>query len=170
MSTDNEGWSYKEFIKLTITKEFLKQKLPYNNLFIFDCQSQNRKAIFDGILDASSWKPQQDEDPTVKQAFDYIYVTERDFTPKKLFTFIKKNKNKTLIFCDDEILKSQDLLNIVQNAVCKNPETGEKFVIKYQNEIDFIFQGNIIFLTEMTMYKFKRQKKYFYVCRDVMKL
>lgn len=170
MKEDDEVNEFENFLKATISHNFLKKKLAFTNLFLFDCATQNRKAIFDNVLGNSLWIEKPVEIEKSKAAFDYIYVQQQNFTARKLFNFIKENKTKVLIFNDDNILKSQALVKIIEGSVCHDPKTGEKWSVTLDEDHKFIFQGSIIFLTEMTLYKFKRSKKYFYICCDVKKV
>ena len=170
MNDDDEVNKFEDFLKATITHNFLKKKLAFTNLFLFDCATQNRKAIFDNVLANSLWIAKPVEIEKSKAAFDYIYVQQQNFTARKLFNFIKENKTKVIIFNDDNILKSQALVKIIEGAVCHDPKTDEKCSVTLDEDHKFIFQGCMIFLTDMTLYKFKRSKKYFYICRDVKKV
>ena len=162
--------TFSELVKSAISEDFIKRKLPFVHLFIFDCKTDNRQEIFDSILAESSWTAKDTATENPNFAYEYVLVEPQTFTARKLFHFIQENKTKVLIFNDDSILKSQALVNIIEGAVCSSPETGTKWPVRFDNEPEFLFIGNIIFLTEMTMYKFKRLKKYFYICRAVMKI
>ena len=170
INEDADVHAFEEFLKSTITNNFIKKKLPFSNLFIFDCAADNRKTIFDSVLGNSTWIAKQTKSEHAKLAFDYVYAEPQNFTPQNFFDFIKENKTKVIIFHDDTILKSQVLLDIIAGAVCNDPATGLQWSVSLANDHKFTFSGNIIFLTEMTMYKFKRIKKYFYICRDVKKV
>ena len=170
INEDADVHAFQEFLKSTITNNFTKKKLAFTNLFVFDCATDNRKIIFDTVLAESTWIAKQTNSEQSQTAFDYVYVKPQNFTPKQLFDFLKENKNKVIIFNDNAILKSQELVSLLEGAVCRNPGTDLQWNVSLDSDQKFLFSGNIIFLTDMTMYKFKRIKKYFYICRDVKKV
>ncbi len=154
-------------------EHFLSDRVLRNNyssqhLIIFEIDKEDRKEIFKSELHKTKYIGFNDEQ-TLESEYDYRYIDDFKYTPKKLFNLLNSHNDKIIIFESDSILAKQAFINILQGAICSSPDSGSKWSVYLDSEKKFIFTGTIILLSTLSKEKFITSKKYFYLNRDLRK-
>ena len=92
-------------------------------------------------------------------------VLENAVSPKYLFNFLYEHKSETIIVRDDVFFKTKGYLDIVEGAVCSNPDSASLWPVRY-NSLEFTFRGKIVLCTTKTKDEIVAKKRFANFKRD----
>ncbi|MEQ9426120.1 MAG: hypothetical protein RJQ09_16975 [Cyclobacteriaceae bacterium] len=86
---------------------------------------------------------------------------------RNLFDFFKLHSggSKPLILRDDLILENENLISIIEGAVCRSTDSGDHWTMSFEDE-EFVFKGQVIFFTSLNESQIRSSRKLYYVVRD----
>jgi hypothetical protein len=166
----NNTETFKDLLEDIILDDLLYNHHLKKHFIIFDIENENRKNDFLEVFSKTKWIKYNSEIHSYEDDFQYLYIYGTRFDKVGLYELFNKFNGKTIIFDNDTILDKQDLINILEGAICSSPDSCTKWPIRLEGKKEFTFKGTVIILTNHDKETFMKTKKYNYLTRDMFKV
>lgn len=93
-------------------------------------------------------------------------VLETISSPKQLFHFLREHQNDLIVVRADIFAMRKNCVDIMEGAVCSNPDGGGLWSVSYASELSFKFQGKLILCTNKTRQEIAKDKRFDFFSRD----
>jgi hypothetical protein len=104
--------------------------------------------------------------------YDYVYI-DRVGNAADLYDLLQQHNGKRMIIdavTSPNILKMKGGIELLEGAVCHNPETGDRWQVGQGYSVPgkqpFTFNGKIALLTELSIEQLKANNRFQYLLRD----
>ena len=152
----------KEKVLAHLTEVNVKNPYQKTHMIFSMDQSDKRESFYEALSD-KSW--QRKQAGTDSHHYDYILFKDVHLTPEMLYDELANNNGDTIIFDSATLLSSERNVELLSQAVYVHPEHVGKQRVTLPAREGSIFTGQIFILTDISLEKFKRQRKFHYLHR-----